>query len=657
MEDQYIMEQMKYLELLSRQFPNVYEATTEIINLEAILNLPKGTEHFLSDIHGEDEAFLHILKSGSGIIRKKIDEVFGYTLTAIEKKQLAILIYYPKELLDKRKHEVVDVSEMNDWYEVTLHRLVLVLKEVSSKYTRSKVRKALPKEFQYIIEELLYHRDNDPDKAHYYEQIIQSIITVGRSKAFVIAISETIQRLAVDHLHIIGDIYDRGPRPDLIMDKLMDYHSVDVQWGNHDIVWMGAASGSAICIMNVIRVCARYGQLDLLEEAYGINLISIAKYAMETYHHVEEDFYPKTRENLLSDEVELCAQINKAATLLLFKLEEALSKRHPEYGLSSRELMSQIDFKTMTVRIEGKSYPMKIQQLETVDPMNPTALTEEETQVVTKLIHSFTNNSRLSDHVAFLFEKGSIYKVYNGNLLFHGCIPLKEDGSYSEVTLGNGTYRGRYLLDKLESLLRQAYRKRNDDDKEKYLDIFWYLWTGSESSLFGKHAMKTFERTFIEDKTTHKERKNPYYDHIEEESICKRILNDFDLDSNKARIINGHVPVKVSKGESPVKAGGRLIVIDGGLAKAYQEVTGIAGYTLIYNSHGMLLTAHEPFTSAKDSVENYVDMLSEVSVVEMAPRRVLVGDTDVGQKLKSDIENLKLLLEAYRRGFIKTLLY
>ncbi len=652
-----ISDNLKYLNLLSRQFPTIHEASTEIINLEAILNLPKGTEHFLSDVHGEDEAFLHIVKSGSGIVRKKIDDVFGATITNIEKRKLATLIYYPKEVLNRAsKRKNVDEEEEKDWYEVTLHRLILVLREVSSKYTRSKVRKALPGEFEYIIEELLHQRDKEPDKDHYYNQVISSIIEIGRANPFIIAISEVIQQLAVDHLHLIGDIYDRGPNPDKIMDKLMEYHSLDIQWGNHDIVWMGAAAGSEICILNVIRICARYGQLDILEENYGINLLSIAKFAMDYYKSVEKQFYPKA-DDLMSDESLLHAQINKAVSIMLFKMEEHVSDRNPNFHLSDRKLLSKVDFLTNSLEINGVHHRLMINDWGSVNKEDPIRLIEEELQVISKLQYSFINNVRLQQHVAFLFEKGSIYKAYNGNLLYHGCIPLNEDGTYTELPFEGELYSGKSLMDYYEQRIRQVYANRDHIGDEKERDFFWFLWAGSNSSLFGKTAMKTFERLLIGDKSTHVEGKNPYYKYILQEDVCKKILQDFNLNPEHGRIINGHVPVKVKKGENPVKSGGRLIVIDGGLSKAYQDVTGIAGYTFIFNSHGMLLAAHEPFTSADDAIKNNIDMISELSIVEHASSRILVGDTDIGRKLARDIDDLKLLVSAYRLGFIKTLLY
>lgn len=652
-----ILDNIKYLNLLSKQFPTIHDASTEIINLEAILNLPKGTEQFMSDVHGEDEAFVHIMKSGSGIIRKKIDDVFGNTITNIDKKKLAILIYYPREVIDRRiKIKRLSHEELRDWMEVTLHRLILILREVSSKYTRSKVRKALPIEFQYIIEELLHQRDNDPDKEIYYRQIIRSILDINRATHFIIAISEVIQHLSVDHLHLIGDIFDRGPNPDIIIEQLIKYHSIDIQWGNHDILWMGAAAGSRICITNVIRICARYGELDILEENYGINLLPIAKYAMDNFPNVEEHFYPKNREMLLDDEAKMIAQINKAATLMTFKLEDALVLRNTEFQMEGRRILCTLDTTNKTVKLQGKAYPINIEEFSTINPNKPCELSSDELQIITKLQNSFTHNSKLQEHTAYLFEKGSIYKIYNGNLLFHGCIPMNADGNYTEVPFGGRIYSGKGLLDKYERMLREAYVTRSADEDEG-LDIFWYLWSGKNSSLFGKNEMKTFERAFINDKETHVEIKNNYYNQITKEDICNKIIKDFGLEENKARIINGHVPVKVIKGESPVKANGRLIVIDGGLSRAYQDVTGIAGYTLIYNSHGMLLAAHEPFTSAKDAYENNVDMISSLTIVEASSHRVMVGDTDIGKKLKNDIDDLKLLLAAYQQGYIKTLLY
>lgn len=655
MDDNAMIGNLKYLRLLSEKFPTPNLASREIINLEAILNLPKGTEHFMSDIHGEDEAFLHILKSGSGIIRKKVDDVFKQSVTALERRKLAILIYYPEQVLHKLlKQNQLNEEELKDWYGVTIHRLIMVLKEVSSKYTRSKVRKALPGDFEYIIEELLYQREHDQDKNHYYNQILNSIIEIGRAKDFIVGLSRVISRLAVDHLHIIGDIYDRGPNPDIIMDSLQSYHTVDIQWGNHDIVWMGAASGSTICILTVIRNCARYGALNILEENYGINILPIAKYAIQTIRTVEPQFLPLEREGLFEDEVRMAGQINKAVSILLFKYEALVAKRNPEFEQLDRCLLERIDYDRMEIELEGKVYRIQAEELPNIDPVDPTALSEEEKQVIGKLRTSFLNNPRLQSHVSFLFEKGSIYKVFNNNLLFHGCIPLDQDGTYTKVTIQGQTYQGKELLDKYEKMLRVTYAKRHKFKTDADTDIFWYLWAGKNSSLFGKDRMTTFERTLIADKETHKENKNNYYKYILEEEICIKILQDFGITDPRGRIINGHVPVKVSKGESPVKSGGRLIVIDGGLSKAYQEVTGIAGYTLIYNSHGMLLAAHEPFVSAVNAYNNNAEMLHELSIVEAAKERILVGDTDSGKKIQASIEDLKQLLLAYDEGYIKT---
>ncbi|NDL67746.1 fructose-1,6-bisphosphatase [Anaerotalea alkaliphila] len=642
--------ELKYLKLLAKQFPNIQDASREIINLEAILNLPKGTEHFLSDIHGEVEPFLHILKSGSGIIRKKIDEIMGSTVSQKEKNGLAALIYYPQEVLER---QLVLEPDLNDYYEVTLHRLVLVCREVSSKYTRSKVRKALPKGFEYIMEELLHEQENEPNKFQYYDKIIKTIIEIGQAQPFIVALSELVQRLAIDRLHIIGDIYDRGSGASVIMDKLMGYHSVDIQWGNHDVVWMGACAGSTLCIANAIRISARYGNLDVMEEDYGINLLPLAKFALETYPEVEDQFLPKSKEPLLEQEAKMIAQMHKAISVMMFKLEGQFILRNPEMGMDDRLLLDKIDHAAGTVEVGGKTYPMNCRVFPTLDPADPHALTPEEAEVLQKLRSSFVGNDKLQQHVDFLFSHGSGYLVFNNNLLYHGCIPLDEDGEFASVRLGTKSYKGKALLDKFEKLAREAYGRRREIGEQQELDIFWYLWTGPYSSLFGKKAMTTFERYFIEDPEAHKEEKNPYYTFMEDEAFCKKVLREFGLEDPRARIVNGHVPVKVRKGESPVKANGRLIVIDGGLSRAYQKVTGIAGYTLIYNSHGMLIAAHEPFQSAKDSIENGTDIVSSLSILENYPGRLRVADTDVGKMLQEDVEDLKKLLKAYQLGFIK----
>lgn len=646
---QYSLEEQRYLKHLSRQFPTLEDASREIINLSAILNLPKGTEHFLSDLHGEYEAFLHILKNGSGVIKRRIEELFGSTVSQRDKNELATLIFYPKEVM---KCLVIEQEDHKDWYEVMLHRLVQVCREVSSKYTRSKVRKALPKGFEYIIEELLHQHPNDKDKDPYYDQIMKTIIDIGQAEPFIVAISELIQRLSIDHLHIIGDIYDRGPGAHIILDKLMCYHSVDIQWGNHDIVWMGAYAGSLICMANAIRISTRYGNQDILEEAYGINLLPLAKFAIDMYPDVAQNFYPKNSAHLNEQEIKLTAQMHKAISIIMFKLEGQFIERNPQYDMADRLLLNKIDYDAYTVEIDGVSYPLNCRDLPTIRRDDPYQLDPQEMELMMKLKFSFTHNEKLEQHVEFLFAKGSIYKVFNNNLLYHGCIPMNEDGSFKHLAFDNQLYACKELLDVFEAKARVAYANRYDIVDECELDIFWYLWTGEHSSLFGKKVMKTFERYFIDDPATHKEIKNPYYGFRDSEEVCIQILHHFGLDNEKSKIINGHVPVQVKKGESPVKAKGRLIVIDGGLSKAYQKVTGIAGYSLIYNSYGILIAAHESFLSAKDAIENKTDIISELSVLDNNSKRYRVRDTDIGKAIQEDIDDLKELLEIYKAGYL-----
>ncbi len=655
MNENQVKENLKYLKLLSKQFPTVAKASTEIINLEAILNLPKGTEHFLSDIHGEDEAFAHILKSGSGVVKSKVDLIFSNSLTVIERKKLAILIYYPRQVINSiEKDKSIKEEEKRDWYIVNIHRLIQILREISSKYSHSKVRKALPEDFAYIIEELMYERENDDDKNTYYKQILNSIYNVRRAKSFIIELSQVISILAVDHLHLIGDIYDRGPNPDKIVDRLMASPSCDIQWGNHDVLWIGAAAGSIPCILTAIRISVRYGNLSLLEDSYGINLFPLIKYALDNVNEVEETFYPKNSEHMLEEERFMLAQINKITTILLLKYESLLVKRNPSYDLLDRALIDRVDFENKEIKIGNKLYKLDAIDFPCVNTADPSMPSKEEVQILTKVRASFLNNPKLQKHAAFLVEKGSMYTVYNGNLLYHGCIPLDEDGNYAKVKIYGKDYEGRALLDKYEKLLRIAFAKRHEHVDEKESDIFWYLWSGKFSSLFGKEATKTFERTYIKEKETHAEVKNPYYKFIQDKETCLRILTDFGASPERGRIINGHVPVKVKKGESPIKADGKLLVIDGGISKAYQSVTGIAGYTLIYNSHGMLLAEHEPFTSAYDSYTNFTEMLSSLTIVEESKRRILVSDTDNGKIIQGKIDDLKMLLFAYRQGLIKT---
>lgn len=643
----------KYLKLLAKHYPSIAEASTEIINLEAILNLPKGTEHFLSDIHGEYEPFIHVLKNGSGVVKIKIEDIFGNSLMDSEKKSLATLVYYPE-----RKLEIVlkEEKNINDWYKITLYRLIELCGYVSSKYTRSKVRKALPKDFTYVIEELLHEQVDEIDKQKYYDKIITTIIDIGRANEFIVALSKLIQRLVIDRLHILGDIYDRGPRPDIILDTLMDYHSVDIQWGNHDILWMGAASGSRVCIANVLRISARYSNLDIVEDIYGINMIPLATFALKHYKDdLCKSFIPKGNDenNSNNSEIDLIAKMHKAITIIQFKLEYQVIKRRPEFKMENRLLLNNIDYDNGTIRLKDNVYELNDKMFPTINKEDPFKLTEDEEILIEKLESSFINSEKLQKHVSFLFAKGSMYLKYNSSLLFHGCIPLNEDRSFKSITIHGKRYSGKFLLEKFESLAREGYfNKRGTSEKQYGMDIMWYLWSGSTSSLFGKEEMATFERYFIDDKSTHKEHKNPYYKWRDDEEMCNIILKEFGVTSKESRIINGHVPVKNRDGESPIKANGKLIVIDGGFAKAYRSDTGIAGYTLICNSYGLQLVSHEPFESTEEAIISERDILSTTMVVEKKLERKRVGDTDIGEELKKQIRDLKMLLTAYRKGLI-----
>lgn len=642
-----------YLTLLAKQFPNIASASTEIINLSAILNLPKGTEHFISDIHGEWESFNHVIRNASGVIRNKIDIIFGNSLMEVEKKLLATLIYYPDEKLEEIEK---DGKMSTEWYRITLFRLVKVCRLVSTKYTRSKVRKALPPDFAYIIDELIHENENLENKGEYYNNIIDTIIELGRAKAFIIAISSVIQRLSINHLHILGDIYDRGEGPDRVVDTLMDYHSLDITWGNHDILWMGAAAGSRACIANVIRIQARYDNLDVLEDSYAINLMPLAQFAVDTYRDAPLDqFIPKSEEleELSTKEIQLIAKMHRAISMIQFKLEGQLIMENPQYDMEERLLLDKIDLQNGTIRLPEGVYPLRDDFFPTIDPSDPFRLTEEEERVMTRLTRSFVNSNRLDDHVRFLFSKGSLFFTFNGNLLFHGCIPLEEDGSLTKLEFNGETCSGQVAFRRFEQMARMAYFSNNETERKKGRDIMWYLWCGAQSPLFGKQRMTTFERYFIEDKSTHVEAKNPYYELREKEEVVRTILKDFGLAFETGHIINGHVPVKVKKGENPVKGNGKLIVIDGGFAKAYQGVTGIAGYTLIYNSQGMHLVSHEPFESTQNAIEDEMDILSTTTIVEKAKSRQFISDTDIGMILKKQINDLTQLLQAYRNGLIK----
>ena len=640
----------RYLEILSELYPTIADASTEIINLNSILNLPKGTEHFITDIHGEYQAFSHVLRNGSGAVRKKINEVYGRTLPEKDIRELATLIYYPSEKIELVKKDIHDQHELSDWYRVMLYRLIEVCKYVSSKYTRSKVRKAMPQEYAYVIEELITERNDITDKQLYYDEIINTIIRIGRSDSFIKAIAELIRRLVVDHLHILGDIYDRGYGPDDIMDALMDYHSLDIQWGNHDIEWMGAAVGQRACIANVIRFCARYGNLDILEESYGINLLPLAHFATKTYGDDPCTYFQTKGEEIPGDERELNVRIYKAICILQFKLEGQLVKKRAEFGMEDRNVLEKIDFSDYTIELNGKRYNLLDHNLPTVDPENPNALSDEEEYVMERLESAFVNCRRLQKHMELLLRKGELYTVYNGNLLFHGCMPLTEEGQFKEVEIYGRKLKGRELYDYLDTLVRRAFYSSNEELREQGKDILWWIWCNKDSPLFGKEKMATFERCMIAEKETHEEKKTPYYSLLDNEEVVTRILSEFGLEGPHTHIINGHVPVK--RGETPTKCGGRVLVIDGGFSRAYQGTTGIAGYTLIFNSWGMRLVAHEPFTSMEDAVASGRDIHSDKVAVEQYPHRLSVGDTDAGQKLREQIVELEQLLYAYRSGDI-----
>ena len=648
-----IEKELKYLKILSKQYPSISKASTEIINLEAILNLPKGTEHFISDIHGEYEAFVHVLKNGSGVIKRKIEELFSSTIRESEKKTLATLVYYPEQKLALIEKEE---DKIDDFYRIYIYRLVELCRYASSKYTRSKVRKLLPEDFKYIIEEFLNEHVEQVHKQNYYKSIVDTIISIDRAKEFIIAISKVIQKLVVDRLHIVGDIYDRGPRPDVVLDTLMDYHSVDIQWGNHDILWMGAASGEKTCIANALRISARYSNLDIIEDIYGINLLPLATFALEQYKSDPCNcFMPKGSAGETSTkEKTLIAKMHKAISIIQFKLEGEVIKRRPEFEMDHRLLLDKINYEEGTINLKGNIYKLKDTNFPTIDPKNPYKLTKEEEIVIDKLVSSFKNSEKLQKHVSFLFSKGSIYLVSNGNLLIHGCVPLNEDKSFMKMKLQGQEYSGRELMDKMETLVREGYLFKDKTNQKQYgMDIMWYLWTGKCSSLFGKDDMTTFERYFIAEKETHKENKNPYFTLREDEDVCNKIFKEFELDTNESHIINGHVPVESKNGESPIKANGRIIAIDGGFSRAYQKKTGIAGYTLIYNSQSLQLVSHDPFTSTEEAIVNESDILSTTMLVEHKLSRKTVKDTDAGKKLLDEVDDLKLLLTAYKKGIIK----
>ena len=649
-----IQEQIKYLGLLAKQFPTVQTACTEIINLEAILKLPKGTEHFLSDIHGEYELFSHLLRNGSGVIRQKIEDVFKNTLRGFIKDELATLIYYPEEklvLIEKREKNI------DEWYAVTLQRLIGVTRATASKYTRSKVRKALPPDFAYIIEELLHESPDSHNKASYFDGIIHTIIRIERAREFIIAICRLIQTLAIDRLHIVGDIYDRGPHPEKVMDKMLSYHSIDIQWGNHDVIWMGSAAGIRALIANLVRISARYMNLDTIEDGYGISLLPLATFANEMY---EDDpcqrFQPKVMEDSVTDikYLKMVARMQKAMAVIQFKLEAEIIQRNPQFEMDDRNLLHLINYEKGIITLNGKEYPLNDTHFPTINPEDPYTLTADEHDVIEKLRTSFMQSERLKKHVKFMYAKGSMYLCYNNNLLLHGCLPMNADGSFTAIPIELEMLSGRKLIDRFDVFVRKAYFTRNDKAPDFMArDYMWYLWCGPQSPLFGKEKMATFERYFIDDKETHKEVKNSYFSLTEQEATLDKILQEFDLDESKAHLINGHVPVKVKKGESPIKANGKLLLIDGGMSKAYQTETGISGYTLIYNSYGMVLVAHEEFDSAAKAIEEERDIIFNISHLEKNSNRMTVEDTDNGNNLRQQVTDLEMLLAAYRKGLIK----
>ena len=654
---------MHYLQLLATSFPTIATAATEIINLEAILNLPKGTEHFLADLHGENVAFQHVLKNASGNIRRKVSELFKGDIRESERRELCTLIYYPEQKLELIKEADEDIE---DWYHITIHRLVAVCRDVSSKYTRSKVRKSLPEEFAYIIEELLHERTDDIDKAAYVSVIVDSIISTGRADDFIIALCNVIQRLAIDQLHILGDIYDRGPGAHIILDTLRQYHSWDIQWGNHDILWMGACAGNNACICNVLRLSLRYANLATLEEGYGINLVPLATFAMETYgddpceefmpHVLPSKSAPAHGEISIDDKTRrLIAQMHKAITIIQMKKESQIFHRHPEWQMEDRQMLDHIDFERGVCTIDGRDYELTSCNFPTIDPKNPSELTKEEYELMERLHHSFRVCEKLNKHIRMLLSHGCMYTICNQNLLYHASIPLNADGSLKEVEIYPGEhYSGKELMTRIGMMIRAAFQSDTPQEKRLYArDYFLYLWCGKDSPLFDKSKMATFERYFLKDPETYKEEKGYYFQLRDDEAVCDRILDAFGIKGNNRHIINGHVPVHASMGENPIKANGKLMVIDGGFSEAYHKETGIAGYTLVYHSRGFQLVQHEPFRSAQDAILRGVDIKSTTQLVELSAHRMLVADTDKGAELRSQIADLRQLLYAYRHGILK----
>ncbi len=648
-------EELRYLKLLARQYPTVQAASSEIINLQAILNLPKGTEHFISDVHGEHEAFLHILNSCSGVIKEKVDDLFATTIPKTDRDELCTLIYYPEEKLEQLHNKYED---MDEWYRITLHRLIEICRWVTSKYTRSKVRKALPKDYAYIIDELLHTHYDETDKRDYYENIISTIIDLGQADRFIEAVSQVIKRMAVDHMHIVGDIFDRGPRADIIMDSLLNYHSVDIQWGNHDILWMGAASGSRTLVATVLSNSIHYNNLEVIETGYGISLRPLSVFANEVYKDCDVSRFAV---KLTGDDAEqysekdklLSARMHKAITIILFKLEGQKILRHPEYEMNDRLLLDKIDYEKKCITINGTTYTLEDTDFPTVDPSDPYTLTEEEESVINQLTASFQRSEKLQNHVRFLYSKGSLYKVFNGNLLFHGCIPMTETGELKTFTIGGKARKGKDFFDYVDTAARQAYYYKSGTPERKLgMDLLWFLWAGRNSPIFGRDRMTTFERRLIRDESSWTEAKNAYYTFYQDPAVCDALLKEFGLEGPHCHIVNGHIPVKSKKGESPIKGGGKLLVIDGGFCKAYQPTTGIAGYTLIYNSWVLRIVSHEPFCGRKMAIEHNIDIASSSKVFERMEARIKIAQTDIGRKLQAQADDLHALVEAYKSGAV-----
>ena len=652
----YTPEELRYLKMLSRQYPTVRAAGTEIINLQAIMNLPKGCEHFISDVHGEYEAFLHILNSCSGVVRERLDFLYQDTMPRAKLDQLATLIYYPEEKMEELRPQIEDLDE---WYRITLNRLMEVCRLVTARYSRSKVRKAIPADYTYIIEELLHTHSEEIDKQDYYKNIITTIVDIGQAPDVIVAVCELIKWAAVDHLHLVGDIFDRGPRADIIMDSLLHHHSVDIQWGNHDILWMGAASGSRTLVATVLANSIHYNNLEVVETGYGISLRPLSVFANEVYKdcNVSRFAVKLTGDNAgrySEKDKLLSARMHKAITMILFKLEGQKIQRHPEYNMDDRLLLDKIDYETKSICINGITYPLEDTDFPTVDPKNPYELTAEEESVIDQLTASFERSEKLQEHVRFLYSKGSLYKIYNGNLLFHGCIPLDENGELMSFHLDDKERKGKEFLDFVDTSARQAfYHKRNSQERKLGMDLLWFLWAGRNSPIFGRDRMTTFERRLIKDESAWAEPKNAYYTLYQDPAICDMILKEFGLEGPHCHIINGHVPVKAKKGESPVKGGGKLIVIDGGFCKAYQSTSGIAGYTLIYNSHSFRIVSHQPFAGREKAIRENFDIASSTEIFERLDGRQKIKETDIGRDLQIQIDDLRALLNAYRDGVVQ----